>query len=111
MINKLTNEFTQYLSAVRSCVPNYRDIPVRCADRNLLIESVNQLLSLKTLGYSACVIYRECVGEKHGAGSTRAIVTSGDGLGRRERMFSDSVCIRNSRSTHKLEPQIYPLAF
>jgi hypothetical protein len=27
------------------------------------------------------------------------------------RMFSDSVCIRNSRSTHKLEPKFYPLAF
>lgn len=100
------------MSAVRSCVPNYRDIPVRCADRNLLIESVNQLVSLKTLGYSACAIYPKCLGEKRRAGSTRVIVTFGGWGGERGvRMLSDSVCIRNSRSTHKLEPHIYPLAF
>lgn len=55
---------------VRTCIPNkprlYSDIPVHCIDRNLLIESVNQLVGLKTVGYSVSAIYPECLcGNQH----------------------------------------------
>jgi len=64
---------------VRTCIPNkpwlYCDIPVQCIDRNLLIESVNQLVSLKTVGYSTSPIYPECL-----CGNQHAVLPEGSSL-------------------------------